>query len=295
MSLDVTQYREAMREALAVEAGEAAVPTWSLPIEHWSPSSLGMFQRCPYQWQQRYIKGRKIPPAEAPFVGSAVHAGLERNFRQKIESHVDLPAVELLGWYDDEGFLKTLGEEMEKGGEEVIWDTSADQARARGRAMIAGYHAAVSPRIQPIGVEGKIEVDFGLAVPVEGRYDLLEDRSCTDWKTGRRKRTKPQEAWRIQAAVYGEATGRPVEFHSISATERGAVTIVTPLESEALLVQPSPSEREQMRISLRAISHTACLFMEIFGPDEPWPTHGRWHDWACDYCGFRPTCPAWEE
>lgn len=293
--LDISHYAGVMKQALAVIKGQEEPPPFNLPIPHWSPSSLGMFQRCPYQWQQRYVHGRKERPAEAPFVGTAVHSGLEQNFRQKIESHVDLPTVELLSWYDDEGFLKTLASEMERAGEEVMWQTSPEEAKARGRSMIAGYHQQVSPRIQPIGVEGKVEIDFGLAVPVEGRYDLLEERRCVDWKTGKRSQKKPKESWRIQAAVYGEATGRPVEFHSVTATERGAVTIVTPLESEQLLVNPTEREREVMRTSLRAISHTACMFMEIFGPDEPWPTHGRFHDWACDYCGFRPTCPAWEE
>ena len=34
--------------------------------------------------------------------------------------------------------------------------------------------------------------------------------------------------------------------------------------------------------------------MEQYGPDEPWPTTGRFHTWACDYCGFRGDCPAWK-
>jgi hypothetical protein len=74
-----------------------------------------------------------------------------------------------------------------------------------------------------------------------------------------------------------------------------AVTIVTPLESEALLVQPTPAEISEMRLRIRAIWAEACLYMDLYGPDLPWPTHGRWHTWACDFCGYRPTCPAWKE
>jgi hypothetical protein len=262
-------------------------------LDHWSPSSLSMLRRCPYQWQQRYIHGRKERPGEALVVGQGVHAALEQNFTQKIKSKQDLDIIDLLGWYDDEGWQKTVDEQQEKAGESVLWDDQRkgpEPAKARGRLMLNGYHVAVSPRVQPIGVEGKILVDFGLAVPVEGRYDILREASVIDIKTGKAVKRKPQESWRIQAAVYGEATGRPVEFHSVSPSN-----VVTPLESPALLLQPTVREREHMRISLRAVSAEACMYMSVFGPDEPWPTHGRFHDWACSYCGFRPTCPAWEE
>jgi hypothetical protein len=295
VSLDVSQY---VAQTAVAAAREQAEPVgFNLPIEHWSPSSLAMLRRCPRQWQERYIFGRKERPGEAPVTGTAVHKGLERNFEQKIGSGVDLAMVDLLGWYDDEGWEKTIQAEQEKAGAEILWKSAPEQARARGRAMLTSYHRFVSPRIErPVGVEGWVEVDFGLAVPVQGRYDLLEEKTTTDWKTGARKQTKPKEAWRIQAAVYGEATGRPVEFHSITASsERGHVAIVTPLESPALLVQPTVREREQMRISLRALAAEACMYMEIFGTDTAWPTHGRFHDWACDWCGFRSTCPAWEE
>lgn len=270
---------------------------WNLGehVDHWSPSSLAMLRRCPRQFQERYLKGRKERPAESPLIGTAVHAGLERNFRQKVESHVDIPTVELIGWYDDAGFEETLESEQEKTGYEVRWDTDPESAQVRGRRMLGEYQNVVAPRIQPLSVEGSVSVDFGLAVPVIGRYDLLREQSTIDWKTGKAKATTPKESWRIQAAVYEEATGRPIEFHSISATAKGTVSIVTPLESERLLVAPSVSERAEMRRTLAAVSAEACLYMELLGPDEPWPTHGRFHTWACDYCGFRNDCPAWSE
>jgi len=269
---------------------------WNLPIEHWSPSSLSMLRRCPRQWQERYVKGRKERPAEAPVIGTAVHAGLERNFAQKVSSREDIPAHELLDWYTDEGFAAVLLAEQEKAGEEINWDTNPDAAMHRGAKMLGSYHGQVSPRIQPLAVEGSVRVNMGLPVPVVGRFDLLREGSTIDWKTGKSAKYKPQESWRIQAAVYGEATERPVEFHSISATEKtGKVTIVTPLEAETLLVQPSPAERAQIRQTVQAIAAEAVFYMRLYGPDDTWPTHGRFHDWACSYCGFRKDCPAWED
>jgi len=297
-------------ETLWEAAGKASAGTvekpqakFNLPIEHWSPSSLSMLRRCPRQWQERYVKGRKERPAEAPVVGTTVHAGLERNFRQKIESHEDIPVAELVEWYDDQGFAETVEAEQERRGFEVYWDTvgkdgkpDLDSIRARGRKMLGAYSNKVSPRIQPSAVESFVSVDFGISVPVEGRADLIrEAEPIIDWKTGKRARKKPQESWRIQGAVYQEAVGRPIEFHSVTATESGSVSIWTPLEAPELLVEPTPSERAEMRRTLATIEAEACLYMQLYGPDEPWPTHGRWHEFACNYCGFRSGCPAWSE
>lgn len=275
----------------------AALAEWNLSpwLDHLSPSSLSMLRRCPRQFQERYLHGRKERPAEAPVVGTAVHAGLERNFVQKIESHIDLPTHELLDWYTDEGFATTVAREQEKAGTEIFWDTDPDAAMHRGKKMLGEYHNAIAPRIQPLSVEGSISVDFGIPVPIVGRFDLLRETNVIDWKTGKSAKRKPQESWRIQAAVYGEATNKPVEFHSISATEKGTVSIVTPLEAEALLVQPTETERAQLRRTVQAVAAEAVFYMRLYGPDETWPTHGRFHDWACGYCGYRNDCPAWEE
>jgi len=287
MSLDISQYR-------VVEEREPV--RFNLPIQHWSPSSLTMFHRCPEQWRQRYVLGKKERPGQALVVGTAVHAGVERNFSAKIGSGVDLPMVDLLAWFDDEGWRWAVDDEQEKTGQSILWKDAPDKARSTGRTLLTAYHRDVAPRIEPIGVEGMVEVDFGLAVPVIGRFDVLRESSVIDLKTGQRAQKKPKESWRIQAAVYGEAAGRPVEFHSVTMSSAGATPAIwTPLEAEQLLVQPTEREREHMRFVLRALAAEACDYMARYGPDEPWPTKGRFHDWACDWCGFRAGCPAWEE
>lgn len=303
MLLDADQYatheeiRTLIDRALAEdEGGDALGSEWNLPIEHWSPSSLGMLVRCPIprQWQERYIHGRKARPAEAPVLGTSVHAAFERNFEQKITSHEDLPTPVLLEWYMDEGFARTVVREEEKSGEEVTWDTSPDDTRRRGYQIVAAYQDLVAPRVQPLRVETRFSVDLGAPVPVEGIFDVEREQTTIDYKSGKRVRKTPDESWRLQGGVYMEATGKPTEFHSLSATTTSnAVTIVTPLESEALLVAPNEFEREQMRQVIRALSWEACMYMAKLGPDEPWPTKGKWHAWACSYCGYRNDCPAW--
>jgi hypothetical protein len=295
-ALDIASYlpqKAGGAHSLGVLPATDEMVPWNLPIKHWSPSSFSMLQRCPRQWQERYVKGKKSKPAEAPFVGTTIHAAEEMNFGQKIQSHDDIPTAQLLEFYEDT-FPLLLEREQEKSGSEMFWDTSLDDARSRGKLMLASYHNFVAPRIQPLAVETVISVDMGLPVPVEGRFDIEREESVIDLKSGKRATYKPKEDWLIQAAVYGAARNKLVEFHSISATEKTSkVTIVTPLESEEMLVNPTLSERAEQTKTLRALSEMACFYMATFGPDEPWPTFGRFHNWACSFCGFRGDCPAW--
>ena len=270
---------------------------WSLDgyLGHWSPTSLAMLRECPREFQERYLKGRKKRPAESPLIGTAVHKGLERNFRQKIETEIDLPTVDVVEWFDDEGFRDVVSSEQEHAGLEVEWDTSPEEAMTRGRKMLGAYMNTVASRIQPVAVEGSFSVDMGLPVPIVGRYDLLRRESAIDWKSSKQKTTTPKTAWAIQAAVYSYATALPVEFHTLSCTlKEGKVSIVTPLESEALLLNPTATEIRAMQAMILAISDEASFYMRRFGPDQSWPTHGRFHMFACGYCSFRSDCPAWE-
>ena len=58
---------------------------------HISVSALEMHQRCPKQYEFRYVEGMKIPPGIALIRGKAFHSGVAHNYKQKIESAKDLP------------------------------------------------------------------------------------------------------------------------------------------------------------------------------------------------------------
>lgn len=289
MSLDIAQYARS-------EAKVAGALPWpdGLP-DHLSASQLAMAQRCLEQYRCRYVLGMKERPAEAPLIGTAVHSALEINYGQKIESHEDMSTAELLDWYSEVGFPRAVVEAEQKAETEAIWDTDPEKARTRGRLMLGAYHSLVSPRVQPLSVEGSFSVDLGAPVFVVGRYDVQEMRQTIDVKTGQKKQTKPKDHWKVQGATYNIATGKPVAFHSLTATKvKSEVSIVTPLESEELLVNLSEPELLVVRENVRWIAAQIALCMETYGSERPWPVTGTWHSWACDWCGFRGQCPAWE-
>jgi CRISPR/Cas system-associated exonuclease Cas4 (RecB family) len=292
--LDIASYRAARKQSVEPDWWELHEIPWNLPIAHWSASSFADFNRCPRHWQERRIKKQRERSGEAMLVGRAIHWAMEVNYRQKIQSGEDLSLVELVDYFRDLAFSQVIAEDLEQTAQEPAWDTDFETARERGALMLAAYANTVAPRIQPIATEQEIRVDIGLPVPVIGFIDVETELTVIDLKSGKKKRSKPKEDWRIQAAVYGHARQKPVEFHTLSATvATNAVSIVTPLEAPELLCAPSAPERQAQINTLHQLSKMACFYMATIGPDDPWPTLGRWHDWACDYCSFRETCPAW--
>lgn len=270
-------------------------------IEHLSPSSLGMAKRCLEQYRRRYVCLEKERPGEAAIVGSIVHAALEWNYEQKIESHQDYAIADVIQYLDDEASVRVV---EERGGvEEVEWDTpdyvsAFDAAREDARRVTSAYYRAVVPRIQPIAVEQRIHVrPIQLPVNLIGYIDLETEARVIDTKTGKRANTSIKPSWRLQADVYANVVGKPVEYHTVSRAK--APTITTPVErGDDLVVYPG--DATQLYTALGQVAQLIEWCYLTFGPDEPWPTTGRIGDFtqnklACEFCGWRSVCVAWAD
>lgn len=292
-ALDILQYGWEPQELPPLEPAG-----WNLPLDHISASMLSTARLCPYKAQQRYIWKQRERPGESMVTGSVVHAGLEWVFKQK-ELELDVSQVELVEYMNDAAFPSVIEREQQLAGEEILYNEGSgpDQVRRRSLKLASAYHLEVVPRITPTAVEESFSVEVpGIPVPLVGRMDVITEGAVIDIKTGQRKTTKAQGKWLLQAGIYSAVCERPIEFHSLTATAKtGVVSIVTPLEYEAMLVNPSAGERRQMWADIEAIVAELCSYMDTYGTDQPWPTHGKSHDWACDWCGFRNTCPAWED
>ena len=64
-------------------------------METITQSMLGMFLRCPHQFERRYLRGEIIPPGIAARRGSATHKAAQINHEQKLHSQEDLPVGDL--------------------------------------------------------------------------------------------------------------------------------------------------------------------------------------------------------
>jgi hypothetical protein len=274
----------------------AAEKPWPEQVTHLSQSSIGMLFRCPRQFERRYLHHEKERPGESIVIGSFFHEALDFNYRQKVSSHTDRPVTEVVQYLQDEAVSKVLEEE---GGEDnVRWDTGLGTARSDAERILAAYYFSVVPRIQPIGTEAKFSIDFaGLPVPVIGYVDVWEQGRTLDTKTGKQVTKKVKPSWMLQGRLYGWATGRPTEYHSISRAK--TPSIVTGLESEAMIVPvPTKSQQAELEHAFNTAAAMISFFYERFG-DEGWPTFGAIPDFTrnmlpCDFCGWRSGCPAWK-
>lgn len=266
---------------------------WVLPNKHVSASFLAMVERCPEQARHRYILGEKERPGEALVLGTAEWgAQVEGNYRQKIESHEDVPEPELLSYYDDKAWPDAI--ESKGGASEIQWNGTAEDARTMGRNMVQAYRRLVAPRIQPIAVEQEFKTHLAPDVPIPllAYVDLITEQKTREHKTSKRKVLKPKSDWRFQGRIYRALTGKGLEWEVVVKNKTPAV--YTALDSEDLYIPYSELESRQTVQMISRTAWTANYFMHVFGPDEPWPTWGLGDNWACDWCGFRSRCPAWQ-
>lgn len=262
---------------------------------HLSATQLSMFSRCPEQYRQRYLLGRKERPGAALVWGSADHYAHEVNFRQKIESHEDLPTGDVLDAFAD-GIAKSLDEH---GGElEVEWGrVRLADVKDRGAQLVATYHSRVSPLVQPLAVEEKFELEVpGLPVPIIGYIDTETERAIIDRKTSSAKVTAPKPSWRLQGTLYQAAKRKPVSWHVGTKTKVPAVYTSLHPETPALHV---PFEPTYVNVTLQRVTflvESIARLFALYGPDNPWPTTAPdvgWRDNFCGYCGYRPECTWW--
>lgn len=265
---------------------------WLLPIEHWSASSLNMLARCPRQWQQRYVQGRKEAPGAARVLGSAFHDAVGFNFTKKIESGEDLSLAVVREVFNDLSWPKAIHDAG--GSDEIAWDEgrTVDEQRALGELMVDAYHQNVAPRVEPVAVEHEFLVPLvGLPVPIKGFIDVIqvEGRPIIDMKSSKAKRTTLKPDWRLQGRLYQLERPGAVDWHVV--TKAKTPTTWTGLEEPGLM-QALENVRET-RMFVIALSNMANTLMSVHGPDEDWPQFGVLHDWACGWCAYKGDCPAW--
>lgn len=288
---------------------------WPEDLDHFSASSVKMAVRCPEQWRQRYVQGIIAPPAAALTLGRADHKAVEFSMEQKITSHVDLPATTV-----KDKFLTVFEEEVEKDGGYSELEVQDPKTKDRvtsiakkkrvvgemkrdGSNLVGQYMAQAAPTIFPLAVEKPVELHVGLPVKITGYIDLIaaigapgqDPASGAPMQVIDRKRTGRfgvQPEWRLQGDVYQLAEPLPFAWH-LSLTSGGG-RIAVPDRPDSVLLQPVAPRDRTIKFFEQIIAEIGFLYRK-YGPDEPWPTKGKLHPFACNYCGYRAKCWGWSD
>ncbi len=166
-------------------------------------TQLNTYLRCPRQYHYRYVLGIRTPPSGSMVQSRIWHETVERNYRQKITSHEDLPLEDLQAFYA-ERFDEALKVE------DVAFDAdeSAGALKDEGLAIVAAHHREIAPAVQPLFVEKPFRVSLGTDFPYElvGVWDLVEQDGTVCDNKAYSKAPSQQELDRdLQLTVYSLA------------------------------------------------------------------------------------------
>jgi putative RecB family exonuclease len=242
-----------------------------------SPSAVSSFKDCPLAFRFAYVDRLPEPPSPWTTKGTLVHKALELlMLRPPAERTVEAALDDLdqarAFFADDPEFT-----ELELAPEE--WEAfHADAAE-----HVRRYFELEDPStITPIGLELKLEADLG-EIKLRGIIDRLEldgdDLVVTDYKTGSVPSEFVENARLAGVHVYSLLCERML------GRRPARIQLLYLSKPEAIIARPS--DRSTASVGRKALAvweavERACRFDDF----RPRPSR------LCDFCSFRPYCPA---
>jgi putative RecB family exonuclease len=248
-----------------------------------SPSKINTFRDCPQRFAFRYVEHLQEPENVLMLRGTLVHEVCERLFDLPPAERTRATAVELLHrlWecmLDADPVLADLFADAAGAG---AWIISAEQ-------LVAMWFRLEQPAVVP-ATERELFIEMQAAdvvlAGIVDRLDRLPDGtwSITDYKTG----PAPRPAWeregffqlRFYALVAAESLGLHVTLLRLVHLGGGGEVLELAFDE-----QGSTAIRRQVQGLSEAMQQAMVT--------------GRWRanvGRQCDWCSFRPRCPAWAD
>lgn len=158
-------------------------------------SRVSSFSFCAKKYEHRYVLATPAPQRPELAFGVALHAALEENFQQKIDSRKDLTSAEVTAAFRRhlEANLAAVPEENLRGANEPHY------LRGMGEHLLDRFMRERAPGLQPAprGVEGAFKLPLPGGHEISGKFDLLDDDWVLhDFKTS----SKPYDARKADPA-----------------------------------------------------------------------------------------------
>jgi hypothetical protein len=166
---------------------------------HLSASQIKSYLRCPESYRRN--RESRAPPTLAIIAGSGVHRAAAENGMQKIESHNDLEASDVID-LAVAAFDEQIGSDFWRLEPGEPKSTAPGKARDRTAMMAGAWRKLAAPAYQPVFVEAKIDIP-GATRDLVGYVDLIDDRGrVVDWKTAGRSKRQTEADAEIGLTVY---------------------------------------------------------------------------------------------
>lgn len=254
---------------------------------HLSVTQMETVAKCGEIWRRSYEEKEKIPPGFAAVKGRAVHSAAEVNWKQKIQSHTDMPVKDIV---DLSASLVT--NEIHAGISLMPSETGIPLSVLKGRATddvvkMARLHAMVqAPLYQPTKVEESIRVNLpNCTHDLLTVLDMADDKHrVVDLKTTGKAMKQDDADDSIQLTAYHLAyeaqTGvKPTDL-LLEVMVNGATTVKR---------QRLSTTRDMTDINVLGARFNATLTTIKSGVFAPAPI-GSWYC-SPKYCGYWTTCP----
>jgi len=251
--------------------------------KHLSASQMEMFAKCPESWRRRYLEREIIPPKLAMLKGSAVHSGAEHNFRQKIETHEDLPTTDIIdaAVASYEAKLKHDGYQLQKDENEE----SVGKTKDLVALMAAGHAMQQAPDYQPVEVERQFRLELpSISHDLVGVIDLVTDKGeVVDFKTSGRSMSPADAEASTQLTVYA-ASVNPEGESTVKLDVLLEPTTRNPVRRQLIEAKRDKSDLPILAKRVAIVSKT--IDAGLFPP----AAVGSW--WCSEsWCGYWSTCP----
>lgn len=252
-----------------------------------SPSRASDFKQCPQLYKFRVIDKLPEPRSRAMLQGTIVHHILENLFEQPPDQRTLQLAIESVNAAIDAHLeeLHSLPEIADSDSPSAAADVRA-QVEAYVGEMLKAYFALEDPAaIEPVARELRIQGDFN-GTSVVGIIDRLEQDPdgafvVSDYKTGKAPAAKYQEKAFFGLRVYAALIESSDEYGV--APKKLRLIYLKSREILEMAVEEGHlrGTRSQMSAIARAI--------ETAVERDNWPpSRGK----LCDWCYFKPICPA---
>lgn len=251
---------------------------------HVSPSQLDTLCRCGEQWRRRYIEGHVIPPGIAMLRGTGVHRGCEVNFRQKIETHEDLPRKQIVeaavaGFEAELAKGLSLNDDEDSRGKDIVVGEAKDTV-----ATLAEVAAdELCPKYQPVLVEKRVRIELPGSRDIVGVIDMADDQKrVVDVKTSGKSKRQDEADGSVQLTTYAamhklETGDWPVELR--------LETLVSTKTPKLQTLGTVRGDADIAALAARIDAATAAIDRGVFTPAPP----GAW--WCSQkWCGYFRTC-----
>lgn len=253
-------------------------------------SRLSQLSKCGQAYRYRYIDHVPEVWGLAPIVGRIVHRAVESDLRSKMDTGALLAPDAVRAEVEDSAKAELSTSEWKIDG--AYEGMTASEARARAtddaHRMALAYHEQIAPRVNPTGIELRVEIPASeaLSVPFIGVIDVIDGETIRDTKT----------TSKAPSADIAESSEQLTAYELLYRALRRAPS--AGLALDYLWVTPAKRESKTATLTTTRTDHCLAVFVaranaavRVIDSERflPAPTDS----WICSrrFCSFVDVCP----